>query len=89
MLDIYAASEKPIEGITGEAIAERISKSKLPVQYATFGDAVGLVTELAQDGDMILTLGAGSVSHLGPEILHTLQSRKQTAAVAQSAALTR
>ncbi|GAC1434810.1 MAG: UDP-N-acetylmuramate--L-alanine ligase [Terriglobales bacterium] len=89
VLDIYAASEKPIEGITGEALADRISKSKLPVQYATLGDAVGLVTELAQEGDMILTLGAGSVSHLGPEILQSLQSRRQTVAAAQPVAATR
>ena len=92
VLDIYAASEKPIAGVTGEVLAERImehrkSGARVPIQYATFGDAVGLVTELAQDGDMILTLGAGSISHLGAEILETLQAREQTNLGAQPEAV--
>jgi len=74
VLDIYAASEKPIEGITGEALARQIGeKSGHSVQYATsFADAVNAATAAARDGDMILTLGAGSVSQLGPIILEKL-----------------
>jgi UDP-N-acetylmuramate--alanine ligase len=80
VLDIYAASEKPIEGITAEALAARIGKSsgeKGPgVQYvASFADAVTSAAAVAQDGDMILTLGAGSVSQLGPMILEKLKER--------------
>ncbi len=82
VLDIYAASEKPVEGITGEALARQISeKSGKPAQYeGSFADAVSAVAAAAQDGDMILTLGAGSVSQLGPTILDALKQR-QTAAV--------
>src|ERR1700751_3722027 len=66
VLDIYAASEKPIEGITGEALAKRIKESGKIVEYASsFADAVTSAAAAAQDGDMILTLGAGSVSQLG------------------------
>jgi UDP-N-acetylmuramate--alanine ligase len=77
VLDIYAASEKPIEGITGEALAQRIrERSGKEVQYASsVADAVGAATAAAQDGDMILTLGAGSVSQLGPIILDKLKER--------------
>jgi UDP-N-acetylmuramate--alanine ligase len=77
VLDIYAASEKPIEGITGEILAQRIrEKSGKAVEYATsFADAVNSAAAAAQDGDMILTLGAGSVSQLGPMILEKLNSR--------------
>ena len=76
VLDIYAASEKPIEGITGEVLAQRIrEKSGKPVNYASsFAEAVSAATAAAHDGDMILTLGAGSVSQLGPMILEKLKS---------------
>ena len=74
LLDIYPANEKPIEGITSEALAHRISRAgKRDVAYApSFAEAVGSVAGLAQPGDMILTLGAGSVSQLGPTLLEKL-----------------
>ncbi|MGA9980642.1 MAG: UDP-N-acetylmuramate--L-alanine ligase [Candidatus Sulfotelmatobacter sp.] len=88
VLDIYAASEKPIEGITAEALARTIgshgdstvdstSKSSgLSVQYvSSFADAASAAAAAAQEGDMILTLGAGSVSQLGPMILEKLKER--------------
>jgi UDP-N-acetylmuramate--alanine ligase len=78
VLDIYAASEKPIEGITGEALAQRIrEKSGKSVQYArSVADAVTSAAASAEDGDMILTLGAGSVSQFGPMILDQLKERE-------------
>ena len=83
VLDIYAASEKPIEGVTGETLAARIA-TEMPrrdVRYAgSFADAIDAVTRRAEDGDMILTLGAGSVSQIGPMILEKLQSAATTAA---------
>src|SRR5215469_8654033 len=78
VLDIYAASEKPIDGVTGQALARQIfEKSGKPAQYASsFADAVNTVAAVAQDGDMILTLGAGSVSQLGATILDALRQRQ-------------
>jgi UDP-N-acetylmuramate--alanine ligase len=75
VLDIYAASEAPIEGISGEALANRVREaSGKTVQYAnSFSAAVDLASAAAQAGDMILTLGAGSVSQLGPTILEKLK----------------
>ncbi len=75
VLDIYAASEKPIEGISGEALAKAIGeKAGLGADYvSSFADAVNLVATTAHDGDMILTLGAGNVSQLGPMILEKLK----------------
>jgi UDP-N-acetylmuramate--alanine ligase len=74
LLDIYPASEKPIEGITAQALASRIIKAGKPVvEYApSFSDAVASVAAQVQAGDMVLTLGAGSVSQLGPMILQKL-----------------
>jgi UDP-N-acetylmuramate--alanine ligase len=81
VLDIYAASEKPIEGITGEILAQRIrEKSGKSVEYVgSFADAVNSAAAAAEDGDMILTLGAGSVSQLGPTILEKLKEREAVA----------
>jgi len=78
VLDIYAASEKPIEGITGEILAQRIrEKSGKSVQYASSSaDAVNAAAAAASEGDMILTLGAGSVSQFGPMILDKLKERQ-------------
>jgi UDP-N-acetylmuramate--alanine ligase len=77
VLDIYAASEKPIDGVTGEILAEKIrEKSGKTVQHASsFADAVELSIASAHEDDMILTLGAGSVSQLGPLILEKLMER--------------
>jgi UDP-N-acetylmuramate--alanine ligase len=84
VLDIYAASEKPIVGITAEALARSISSKRgsiagsgeLSVRYvSSFADAANSAAAAAQDGDMILTLGAGSVSQLGPLILEKLKER--------------
>jgi UDP-N-acetylmuramate--alanine ligase len=75
VLDIYAASEKPIDGITGEILAQRIrEKSGKSVQYvSSSADALNSAVAAAHEGDMILTLGAGSVSQLGPVILEKLE----------------
>jgi UDP-N-acetylmuramate--alanine ligase len=78
VLDIYAASEKPIDGITGPALAQRIREAGVgdaakSVQYVgSFSEAVSAVAAAAQDSDMILTLGAGSVSQLGSMIVEKL-----------------
>ena len=75
VLDIYAASEQPIEGITGEALAGKIAESGFrEASYAgSFEEAVETAVARAEPGDMILTLGAGSVSQLGPMVLEKLE----------------
>jgi UDP-N-acetylmuramate--alanine ligase len=78
VLDIYAASEKPIEGITGEVLAQRIrEKSAKSVRYVSSpAEGVDAAAAVAQGGDMILTLGAGSVSQFGSMILEKLKERE-------------
>jgi UDP-N-acetylmuramate--alanine ligase len=76
VLDIYAASEPAIPGITGERVAEAIRKSGKNARYVpSFSEAVQEMGSVAESGDMVLTLGAGNVSHLGPEILKELKAR--------------
>jgi UDP-N-acetylmuramate--alanine ligase len=90
ILDIYPASEQPIEGITGEALTERIAEKRNMVAppfsrslreggnfvsyVGSFDDAISAITVNAQPGDMILTLGAGSVSQLAPMLLEKLHT---------------
>jgi UDP-N-acetylmuramate--alanine ligase len=79
VLDIYAASEKPIEGITGEILAQRIRErnAKNGRYVSSPAEAVDAAAAVAQDGDMILTLGAGSVSQFGPMILEKLRNSQR------------
>jgi UDP-N-acetylmuramate--alanine ligase len=71
MLPIYAASEEPIPGVSAELLASKIVGP--PVELAgDFPAAVRMAVAAANEGDLILTLGAGSVSQLGPQILAAL-----------------
>jgi UDP-N-acetylmuramate--alanine ligase len=73
VLPIYAASEEPIPGVTAERLAERIQAAR--VEFAAeFAIAVSAVAASAREGDLILTLGAGSVSQLAPQILAALEA---------------
>jgi UDP-N-acetylmuramate--alanine ligase len=72
VLPIYAASETPIPGVTAELLADKIEGPQ--VEFAPdFAAAVSGVIAKAHEGDLILTLGAGSVSHLAPQILAALE----------------
>ncbi len=85
VLDIYAASESPISGITGERVAGAIrasgSMGKVTRYMPSFDEAAREVVAVSEDGDMVLTLGAGSVSHLGAQVLEHLQAREKKLAV--------
>jgi len=71
VLPIYAASEQPIPGVTAERLAGRIEGPR--VQFVPdFPAAIEAVTAQAAEGDLILTLGAGSVSQLAPQIVNAL-----------------
>ncbi len=71
VLPIYAASEQPIPGVTAELLAHRIEGPR--VQFvADFPAAIEAVTAQAREGDLILTLGAGSVSQLAGQIVEKL-----------------
>jgi UDP-N-acetylmuramate--alanine ligase len=73
VLPIYAASEEPIAGVTAELLAGRIRGPR--VAFAPdFAAAVAGVVAAAREGDLILTLGAGSVGQLAPQILAALEA---------------
>ena len=73
VLPIYAASETPIPGITAELLANKIEGPQ--VEFASdFVTAIAGVIAKAHEGDLILTLGAGSVSQLAPQIVAALEA---------------
>jgi UDP-N-acetylmuramate--alanine ligase len=79
VLDIYAASEQPIPGITAELLTEKIAAKAHPAAYvSSTADAIAAATSVAKPGDLILTLGAGSVYQLGPQIVEALKARMAT-----------
>ena len=75
VLDIYAASEKPIEGVTAESLVERIRQfGHRGAEYVgTIDRGVDALARVAQDGDLVLTLGAGSVWQAGDKLLARLR----------------
>jgi UDP-N-acetylmuramate--alanine ligase len=72
LLEIYAASEKPIAGVSSEVIAEAMENGKY---IPNFVEATDSIIEMAKPGDVIITLGAGDVSSLGPIIIDGLTKR--------------
>ncbi|MBX7054748.1 MAG: UDP-N-acetylmuramate--L-alanine ligase [Pyrinomonadaceae bacterium] len=78
VLDIYAASEQPLEGVTAEVLAENIKKfGHKNVSY--IGDidtAIEQVLPNVQPGDLVITLGAGSVTRLSDDLVSALRARQ-------------
>lgn len=73
VLDIYAASEEPIEDVTAETLVRAIGRDG--VRYAaSVCDGVGALVREAREGDVILTLGAGNVSQAGALLLEALEA---------------
>ena len=68
LTEIYAASEKPIPGVSGQSLAQGIRQvSTTPVEYyQTLNDLAAALPNVLRDGDVLLTLGAGSITRLGP-----------------------
>jgi UDP-N-acetylmuramate--alanine ligase len=75
LLDIYAASEPAIAGVSAQALLERIqSYGHRSAQYAaTLDQGVDEVVRTAEPGDLIITLGAGNVSQAAEKILEKLR----------------
>jgi UDP-N-acetylmuramate--alanine ligase len=72
ILDIYAASEEPISGITAKALVEAMRRKG--VEYAANPEeAINRIVAQSSEGDVIFTLGAGNVSQLAPQVLERLK----------------
>jgi UDP-N-acetylmuramate--alanine ligase len=78
LLDIYAASEQPIEGVTAAALAERMRGfGHRSVEYCgSIDNGVDAMLGKVREKDLVLTLGAGNVWQAGEKILDRLRGRQ-------------
>lgn len=77
--DIYAAGEDPIPGVTSEALAEAIRRTGKAVRLERrLDDVVRALTEIARAGDVVMTLGAGSIGTVPGQLLAALARRGHT-----------
>src|SRR5699024_4428448 len=71
VMEVYAAREDPEPGVTGELITSKVTHDR--VQYVPGREeTVRTVVGLARPGDIVLTMGAGDVTELGPQIMAAL-----------------
>ena len=76
VMDVYVAREDPEPGVSGALVANAVP---LPPEHVVFEPSwsatAGHLVERARPGDIILTLGAGDVTLLGPQVLELLEER--------------
>jgi UDP-N-acetylmuramate--alanine ligase len=75
VMDVYAAREDPVPGVTGALVADAVPLPYAQVSYQPSWSAVAadLVARSAP-GDLVMTIGAGDVTLIGPEVLSLLAS---------------
>ncbi|WP_142280437.1 UDP-N-acetylmuramate--L-alanine ligase [Mycobacterium saskatchewanense] len=85
VLDVYGAREQPLAGVSGASVAEHVTK---PVHYlANFSAVAEEVAAAVGPGDVVVTMGAGDVTLLGPEIVTALRVRANRSAPGRPGAL--
>ncbi|MBO0837196.1 MAG: UDP-N-acetylmuramate--L-alanine ligase, partial [Actinobacteria bacterium] len=73
VLDVYAAREDPEPGVTGRLVADAVPGGAVFLPDKTSVPAA--IAGLAKPGDLVLTMGAGDVTTLGPQIVAALRER--------------
>lgn len=78
LMDVYSAGEAPIPGVSGKSLLDaaldarpRTEASYLPHRT----DIVPYLLERLREGDLLLTMGAGDVTTIGPELVSALRER--------------
>jgi UDP-N-acetylmuramate--alanine ligase len=73
VMEVYAAREDPLPGVTGALIADAVPLPAERVHFEPSWSAVpALVARLARPGDVVITIGAGDVTMIGPAVLDEL-----------------
>jgi UDP-N-acetylmuramate--alanine ligase len=75
---VYAAREDPEPGVSGELVASQVAGNRARYQPDAAG-AVSAVAATGKPGDLVLTMGAGDVTKLGPLIVAALRERAEAA----------
>lgn len=77
VMDVYAAREDPLPGVTGQLVVDAVlaTRPDAEVYYQPSWTAVApAVAALLRHGDLLLTVGAGDVTMIGPEVLRVLEA---------------
>jgi UDP-N-acetylmuramate--alanine ligase len=76
VLDVYAAREDPEPGVSGRLVADAV-----PGGQARFlpdrARVAALIAQIAEPGGVVLTMGAGDVTKLGPQLVEALSGRRE------------
>jgi UDP-N-acetylmuramate--alanine ligase len=76
--DVYSSGEEPIPGVSGRIVSDAIrnhGSNDIVFYVPRLEEGAGVVAGLAQEGDLVLTLGAGDITSAGPRILTLLADR--------------
>jgi UDP-N-acetylmuramate--alanine ligase len=75
VLDIYPAREDPIPGVTGRLVADAARAAGANVRYVSDRTlAPQLLAQICRAGDLLITLGAGNVTEIGPQVASLLET---------------
>lgn len=80
VLEVFAPGEEPIPGASGQAMAANVPLPPGQVVFEpSWSEVAGHLAGRARPGDLVMTLGAGDISLLGPEVLALLRDRQEDA----------
>jgi UDP-N-acetylmuramate--alanine ligase len=87
VLDVFAAREDPVLGVSGALVADEVQLPVDRVHYVPhWSEVPEVLADLARPGDLVITMGAGDVTVLGPEVLAELTRRTAAATSAEEPA---
>ncbi|MGY5894648.1 glutamate ligase domain-containing protein [Blastococcus deserti] len=75
VMDVYGAREDPVPGVTGAMVADAVPLPRERVLFEpSWSAAAPALAARARPGDLVMTMGAGDVSMVGPEVLAVLRA---------------
>jgi UDP-N-acetylmuramate--alanine ligase len=74
--DVYGSSEPPVPGVSGQLVADAAAAAGAHVTYVPYlTEVVDRLTDIVEEGDLVLVTGAGDVTQVGPALLARLDER--------------
>lgn len=81
LMDVYGAGETPVPGVTGKTVLDALLQHQPKAQAAYFphrGDIEAYVASRVRPGELVMTMGAGDVTTIGPDLVRALSARFET-----------
>ena len=80
MMDVFSAGEMPIPGVTGKSLAAQVRRAGHDTQVSYAGKRRSLIKKLMEEcreGDLLITMGAGDVTGVGPDFIEQMRDAAQ------------